>query len=332
MPTAVAITSVLANKNSADYYDIYVVGENLPDTSAAMFRKLETDTDRTILIKTDTRDRHKKYEMKNFHVTTADLLKFALPDLLPADLEKVLYLDGDVIAHKDIAPVFFENIENVYAGVVKDYLVVSDKKNDFRQRLNIRHKDYFNAGVMLLNLKKLREDHVPGKLFQYRDTHEDKYMDQDTFNVVLKENVKYLPFFYNFQYTSWIYDKQKLASYYGIRTVKTGFEWINDALIIHFTWRKPWIYYDYFAADLWLHYYLLSPFKQVPLLRKSLNEEHNEKQEKEITRLNDIIKNLETANRRIDKKNKDLENSLSFKIGRLITYVPRKVRDLIKRS
>lgn len=332
MPTAVAITSVLVNKNSADLYEIYVVGENLSDASAAMFRKMETDTGRIILIKTDTRDRHKKYEMKNFHVTTADLLKFALPDLLPADLEKVLYLDGDVIANKDIAPVFFENVDEVYAGAVKDYLVVSDAENDFRQRLHIKHKDYFNAGVLLLNLKKLREDHVPGLLFQYRNCHEDKYMDQDTFNVVLKENVKYLSFFYNFQYTSWIYDKQKLAAYYGIRTVKTKYEWIQDAFIIHFTWRKPWIYYDFFAADLWLHYYLLSPFKEVPLLRKSLNEEQNEKQGKEIARLNDKIKNLETVNRRMDKKNKDLENSLSFKIGRLMTYVPRKARDLIRHS
>lgn len=332
MPTAVAITSVLVNKNSADLYDIYVVGENLSDASAAMFGKMETDTDRIILIKTDTRDRHKKYEMKNFHVTTADLLKFTLPDLLPADLEKVLYLDGDVIANKDIAPVFFENVDDVYAGAVKDYLVVSDAENDFRQRLHIKHKDYFNAGVLLLNMKKLREDNVPGLLFQYRNCHEDKYMDQDTFNVVLKENVKYLSFFYNFQYTSWIYDKQKLAAYYGIRTVKSRYEWIQDAFIIHFTWRKPWIYYDFFAADLWLHYYLLSPFKEVPLLRKSLNEEQNEKQGKEIARLNDKIKNLETVNRRMDKKNKDLENSLSFKIGRLMTYVPRKARDLIRHS
>ena len=61
MPTSVAITSVLVNKNSADLYDIYVIGENLSDASAAMFGKMATDTGRIILIKTDTRDRHIKW-------------------------------------------------------------------------------------------------------------------------------------------------------------------------------------------------------------------------------------------------------------------------------
>ena len=190
MPTVVAITSVIANKNCTDQYDIYVVTNSLSDESKAIFRELETEHNRIIIIQTADPEKYDGFVMKQFPVTTTALFKFELPDLLPTDLEKVLYLDGDIIVQKDLAPIFNENIENVYAGVVKDYYAVFDP-DSFQKRLNVKHKDYFNAGVLLLNLKKLREDHVPTLLFQYRNSHNDKFMDQDTFNAVLKENVKY---------------------------------------------------------------------------------------------------------------------------------------------
>ncbi len=271
MPTAVAITSVIANKNCTERYDIYVVANGLSDESIAVFRELETEYDRIFIIQTADSEKYDRFVMKHLPVTTTDLFKFELPDLLPADLEKVLYLDGDIIVQKDLAPVFNENIENVYAGAVKDYYAVFDP-DSFQKRLNVKHKDYFNAGVLLLNLKKMREDHVPALLLQYRNSHKDKFMDQDTFNAVLKESVKYLPFFYNFMYHCWIYDTKDLADYYDIQMGKSKYEWIRDALIIHFTWRKPWQYFEFFAADLWLHYYLLSPFKKAALARISLKE------------------------------------------------------------
>ena len=283
MPTVVAITSVIANKNCPDQYDIYVVTNSLSDESKAIFRELETEHNRIIIIQTADPEKYDGFVMKQFPVTTTDLFKFELPDLLPTDLEKVLYLDGDIIVQKDLAPIFNENIENVYAGVVKDYYAVFDP-DSFQKRLNVKHKDYFNAGVLLLNLKKLREDHVPTLLFQYRNSHNDKFMDQDTFNAVLKENVKYLSFFYNFMYHCWIYDTKDLADYYGIQMGKSKYAWIRDAFILHFTWRKPWQYFDFFAADLWLHYYLLSPFKNNVLVREPLNDDPNAEKELAVLR------------------------------------------------
>ena len=299
MPTIVAITSVIANKNCTDRYDIYVVANSLSDESIAVFREMETENNRIFIIQTAEPDKYDRFVMKHFPVTTTDLFKFELPDLLPADLEKVLYLDGDIIVQKDLAPIFNENIETVYAGVVKDYYAVFDS-DSFQKRLNVKHKDYFNAGVLLLNLKKLREDHVPALLLQHRNSHNDKFMDQDTFNTVLKENVKYLSFFYNFMYHCWIYDTDNLAGYYDIPWVKSKYEWIKDAFILHFTWRKPWQYFDFFAADIWLRYYLLSPFKNDSLERESLHG--NPKAEKEIAELRLAIMQQEALQK--ERKNK----------------------------
>ena len=85
MPTVVAITSVIANKNCTDQYNIYVIANNLSDESIAVFRKLETENDRIIIIQTADPEKYDRFVMKQFPVTTTDLFKFELPDLSPAD-------------------------------------------------------------------------------------------------------------------------------------------------------------------------------------------------------------------------------------------------------
>ena len=98
-----------------------------------------------------------KFKMNNFHVSPSALIKFELPELLPDVLGKVLYLDGDIIVQKDLTAIFNENIENVYAGVVSD---TPTGAAEFRKYYNNKYSSYFNAGVLLLNLKKLCEDHI----------------------------------------------------------------------------------------------------------------------------------------------------------------------------
>ena len=342
LPTVVAITSVIINKNRDDVYDIYVVVNNLSNESIDVLKKVETESVRVIIVKDKNGKKYDKFKMDHYHVTTTSMFKFDLPDLLPDELEKVLYLDGDIIVQKDVASIFNKDIGDVYAGVVKDFFVVSDK-DSFQKRLNVNHSSYFNAGVLLLNLKKLREDHIPELLLQYRNNHEDTYMDQDTFNAVLGENVKYFPFYCNFQFTSWNYcDPKKLKEYYGLDIDNIEYELINKVLIIHYnTWYKPWNYYDFLAADIWLYYYLLSPFKDIVALnRKSLNEIENTKKEEDLIQIKQIVahqnaeieflKKYQEEAQRLARELNDVKTGWSFKTGRALTFIPRKLRDFIK--
>ena len=275
MPTAVAITSVIANKKYDAFYDIYVVTNNLSSESITILKNMETESVRIIIIKADKGKDFDKFKMKNFYVSPTDLIKFELPELLPDDLGKVLYLDGDIIVQKDLTAIFNENIEDVYAGVVSDKPTGAE---EFRQYYNNKYSSYFNAGVLLLNLKKLSEDHISELLIEHRNSHEDRFMDQDTFNIIFRENVTYLSFYYNFQYHSWRgFDIKQLTEHYGLKMVDSKYKWIQEAFIIHFTLRKPWDYFHYFASDIWFHYYLLSPFKNVALHRTLLDEEGNAK-------------------------------------------------------
>ena len=61
--------------------------------------------------------------------------------------DKVLYLDCDIVCYKDIKEIFDIDIEEYDIGVVRDYIG--------RKVIN---KKYINSGVLLINLKKVRED------------------------------------------------------------------------------------------------------------------------------------------------------------------------------
>ena len=72
-------------------------------------------------------------------------------DEISAIPEKILYLDCDVICRKNLQPLYQTNVENCeFAGILDRY-----GKHFFRKKL-LRY-DYVNSGVLLLNMKKIRE-------------------------------------------------------------------------------------------------------------------------------------------------------------------------------
>ncbi len=72
-------------------------------------------------------------------------------DKIPSLPERILYLDNDVICRKDFSEFYYQDIENYELAGVLDYY----GKHFFRK--NPLKFDYINSGVLLLNLKKIRE-------------------------------------------------------------------------------------------------------------------------------------------------------------------------------
>ena len=296
MPTAVAITSLIVNKNCDSVYDVFLITNNLSGESVTILKNMETESVKIIIINADKGEEFDKFRIADHHVTPSALLKFELPELLPDELEKILYLDGDVIVQKDLAVIFNKNIENVYAGAVSNG---PNRAKRFSDQYNIKCSLYFNSGVLLLNLKKMREDYISELLIEckYRNSRKDGLMDQDTFNLVFREKVSLLSFYYNFQYHSWLdFDINQLAEHYGLKMVDSKYKWIPEAFVIHYSsMRKPWKFLHFFASDVWFHYYLLSPFKNISLHRVFLGEEEDARYK--TARID--IKNFGTADNNI---------------------------------
>ena len=110
-------------------------------------------------------------------------------DLLPDIPDKVIYLDTDVVVNNDIEPFFNMDIKDYELAAVKDAFNWSDPKRWFM-------KFYFNAGVLLLNIKKIKETKMFEKTRKYCRYRKMLYMDQDALNLSAKKVLR-LPLKYN---------------------------------------------------------------------------------------------------------------------------------------
>lgn len=267
IPTAVAITSLIENRNPQTHYDIYVIAAELSETEINKFFEFRERQADIHVISVSL----KKFEgiRKSFYITPAACLKFDLPNLIP-QYNKVLYLDGDILIQKDLSGLCAINIDDAYAGVVNDIVLT---END------LHIQDYFNSGVMLLNLKLLRENNMPAALLNLRKSSTGfTYMDQDCFNLLFEKKVQFLPMTYNCFYGFFLRFRKKYTLDYinqGFETAYASYEEMKkDSHIVHLVgWDKPWLYFDSTLAREWDDYFQRSPFKHHQLKRKSMKLE-----------------------------------------------------------
>lgn len=274
--TGVAIYSLKKHANPNIKYNINIICNNVDQNYILNFKKLKSKNFYIKIVKVDG----KKYEdlkKDNLHVSTTALFKFDLPNIFP-NLDKILYIDGDVLIQSDLCDLYKTDISDFYAGVCIDYGGLTFPM-PFNKRLKIKNKYYFNSGMLLLNLKKLRNDDIPKKLIDYRINKNNFYMDQDAFNVIFKEKVKYLSFKYNFIITCWRdFGENILTDFYKLPKKEKRVDYLLDAEIIHFASAdKPNKYIDVPLSSVWYEYYINSTFKNVNIERiylKKIKPDH----------------------------------------------------------
>lgn len=274
-PTSVAMTSLLKNTDNNMKYVIYLISKNVSKENEDKFKQIQSENVKVNIIQVNPKDNEKLIQAHN-PVSLAALLKFDIANILK-DLDKALYLDGDIIVRDSLVKLYETNIVDYYCAAVPD----GPRKKVVgggRKHLFSIEPSYFNSGVMLLNLDKIRKDNIPEKLLDYRINSYNYFMDQDAFNQVFKGKVKLLPYNYNTMLhiimPTWKQNSfQIISKYYDMPFYNSYEQYINISSIIHYTFLKPWKYYDIPMSDVWAYYYYLSPFKEEKLARKSFYQE-----------------------------------------------------------
>ena len=169
------------------------------------------------------------------------------PHLLPTDLKRVLYLDPDVLVINPLKALWDLPLKE-FAFAAASHGGVADIINGVnRVRLNTEH-DYYNTGVMLIDLEKARQIIQPAEIFEYVREHKAELLlpDQDVFNTLYGKQV------FPLEDILWNYD----ARFYSRYLIQSGrvshMDWImKNTAILHFCGkRKPWrrAYANRFAA------------------------------------------------------------------------------------
>lgn len=278
LPSVVALTSLLENKEKESKYHIYFVVVDFSKEQKAVLEKMADDKRVTLeFVEIKADDMKKKYEGIAKHECCASvsaLIKFDLPYICHK-VDKLLYLDGDIIVQADLSKLADMDFrENEYAAVVEDSGILYNK-NIIKQNTG----RYFNSGVMLLNLEALRKDNIPEQLIQekMKDT-DNSLMDQHVLNKVFKNHIKLLPHKYNVLYTNLI--RAKYFYKLSIEDINHRYhseyrawdEMRDGAAVIHYSsFDKPWKYSDVTGVEIWDSYYEISPLRNKVLKRKKLH-------------------------------------------------------------
>lgn len=253
IPTAVAIKSIEIT-NTSKKKNIYVISPGLKKETINLLNGLSNPLT-SVQVRIYNVNNNQEFGIEGLHVSPAAIIKFDIAEIFK-DKDKILYLDSDILVRKDLEELYSIDIDDCYAGVVKDYKPLTYNPSQL-VKLNLTHEAYFNSGVMLLNLKKLREDNIRNKLYTYRAHGINYFMDQDALNVVFEEKVKYIDLKYNvISSTIGALNKDKLSSYYALGNIKSKNDIYNDAVIIHLTTKyKPWAYVNVPYSSEWMAIY-----------------------------------------------------------------------------
>lgn len=119
------------------------------------------------------------------HITLATYYRLLIPDLLPSALDKVLYLDCDMIIQSSVRELWETDIEGKALAALED---APHAAATAAARLHYPSSySYFNAGLMLINLAYWRKHRVSARAFEYIKEHPQDLLfhDQDVLNYLL---------------------------------------------------------------------------------------------------------------------------------------------------
>lgn len=277
-PSVVAITSLLENKRSESAYKIYLVNIGFSDEQKKKVRLIEERYSTSIVMcdvdENQLYDRYKNLVKHDCCASISALVKFDLPNICREE-NYLLYLDGDLIVQKDLSELLeLKFADKEYVKAVKDTGLLYSSTL-IRQPV----KDYFNSGVMYLNLAAMRRDGVSEVLVEekYKST-DNSLMDQHVLNIIFENNKELLPHKFNVLYMNLI----RAHYFYGISieqlnelmcTSYAGWDdMLQQATVVHYSsFDKPWKYSDVDGVEVWNKYFEKSIVKDVPLKRKKLH-------------------------------------------------------------
>lgn len=190
---------------------------------------------------------------------------------LPKDLDRILYLDCDVMVEKSIFELWNLDLQGKTVAALMDAF-----STQYRINIDLQPNDImFNSGVMLIDLLKWKKQRIEDKLLQFIENKKGKIQqgDQGCLNSVLSHEIycfeprfNVVTIFFDFTYKEML-TYRKPPFFYSEEAIRKA---VEDPTIIHFTTsflsKRAWIKgCEHKYVDKWLKYRELSPWNGIEL-------------------------------------------------------------------
>jgi lipopolysaccharide biosynthesis glycosyltransferase len=203
-------------------------------------------------------------------ITKEAYFRLFMMDVLPQELDKVLYLDVDMVICGNIRELWDTDISDVAVGAVPDCF-----HQDIHETNRIGYEvglGIFNSGLLLINLNYWRQHEVMKDFVAYAKEAKDhlKYHDQDVLNYVFRHCKKELPIRFNLQTIHMYHDRFRYLHFRLVEEVKEAF---LHPVVIHYTGpEKPWYSNAYHPLKGYFEKYRqMTPWKDESLKRRHIS-------------------------------------------------------------
>ena len=201
-------------------------------------------------------------------ISMATYYRCILSELLPTDIDRLLYLDCDIVIVGDISE-YWNTPLNDETGVA----AVADMGCDEAARYEIlkypMEDSYFNAGVLLINLDYWRKNDVAHACVDYFHKYPERILfnDQDLLNSILHKNKILVDLRWNVQDAFYRRPKQMDEAWR-----KKYANVLKHPVILHYTNRKPWEYdSQHPLREVYFKYLDMTPWKGERVLHNPVN-------------------------------------------------------------
>lgn len=198
---SVALRSLIDNTSKENIYAIKVLFTSVTEENKARIKKYERENisiEFVDLNKQLEEIKEKLYTRNYFSNTT--YYRLFIPELYP-EYDKAVYIDSDTVCLSDIAELYNTDMgDNLIAGIPDGVIQAIDIFKDYVERVVgvADYNNYFNAGVIVMNLKELRDYKFEEKfIYMLEKIKFEVAQDQDYLNRLCKGRVKILDYSWN---------------------------------------------------------------------------------------------------------------------------------------
>lgn len=299
--TGTVMTSILKNSLDNEYINFYIIDVGISQSDIKKIYELKNIKNCSINFckyqKTKYIHIYEEKLKNKTYLTPSVLCKLEIYNILK-DLDKIIFLDSDVIVRRSLYDFFNTNIDN--------YSILA--------ATSARKKGYFNSGVMMLNLKRLRDINIDIKFLEYCNSVKEIsiLLDQEILNNVLGNDVLFTEQFYNCVCTK--------KSHYKYNN-------IEQIYIIHYAGHgcKPWeneCNLAYYVEEYWKYFCLTPWFKENPgkyieiMINQKINNLENKLNNENKLYIDKIIK--------LEKENLNIYYQINKIVNTIAWWIPIK--------
>ena len=232
-PLGVMFISLLENTRAPERFHLFVVDGGIRSQKKQQLTDSVNQYNSQLTFLNVNSDLYANFPT-SAHISAPAYYRISIPELFDTSVERVIYLDCDLVIKADLQALWQQTLDGYAVGAVENISSSTYRASGLDQQ------DYFNSGVLLIDLQRWREQRIPEKIRAFKQEHPELICtnDQCALNGVFRGDWKRLPLHWNHQ--SGLFRSSKQVKRLKLHADFEKSLWSPN--IIHYIgWSKPWL-------------------------------------------------------------------------------------------